>query len=59
MNGFYGANYGMPGAKDGKTDQIDVLKNDIRAVKGVFLSARNFPTGGRNTSPMPTGRVAA
>jgi hypothetical protein len=59
MNGFYGANYGMPGAKDGKNDQIDVLKNDIRAVKGVFLSARNFPTGGRNTPAMPTGRVGA
>ena len=59
MNGFYGSNYGLPGAKDGKNDQIEVLKNDIRAVKGVFLSARNFPTGGRNTSPMPTGRVGA
>jgi hypothetical protein len=57
MNGFYGANYGMAGAKDGKNDQIDVLKNDIRAVKGVFLSARNFPTGGRNAPAMPTGRV--
>jgi hypothetical protein len=59
MNGFYGSNYGLPGAKDGKNDQIEVLKNDIRAVKGVFLSARNFPTGGRNASPMPTGRVGA
>ncbi|KAL5113886.1 hypothetical protein ACEQ8H_008236 [Pleosporales sp. CAS-2024a] len=56
MNGFYGSNYGM---KDGKNDQIEVLKNDIRAVKGVFLSARNFPTGGRNTSPMPIGRIGS
>jgi len=59
VNGFYGSNYGLAGGKDGKNDQIEVLKNDIRAVKGVFLSARNFPTGGRNTSPMPTGRVGA
>jgi hypothetical protein len=59
MNGFYGSNYGLPGAKETKNDQIEVLKNDIRAVKGVFLSARNFPTGGRNTPPMPTGRVGA
>lgn len=58
-SGFYGSNYGLPGGKDGKNDQIEVLKNDIRAVKGVFLSARNFPTGGRSTPPMPTGRVAA
>lgn len=59
MNGLYGSNYGLASVKDGKNDQIEVLKNDIRAVKGVFLSARNFPTGGRNTSPMPTGRVGA
>ncbi|KAF2829771.1 DUF726-domain-containing protein [Ophiobolus disseminans] len=57
MGGFYGANYGASGAKDAKNDQIEVLKNDIRAVKGVLLSARNFPTGGRNTPPMPTGRA--
>lgn len=57
MNGLYGSSYSLTGAKDGKSDQIEVLKNDIRAVKGVFLSARNFPTGGRNTSPMPTGRA--
>jgi hypothetical protein len=59
MNGFYGANYGISGAKDGKNDQIDVLKNDIRAVKGVFLSARNFPVGGRSIPPTSTGRVGA
>ncbi|KAH6618800.1 peroxisomal membrane anchor protein conserved region-domain-containing protein [Boeremia exigua] len=63
MNGMYGSNYGLPSGKDGKTDQIDVLKQDIRAVKGVFLSARNFPTGGQRLpgtrtppSAMPTGR---
>jgi hypothetical protein len=59
MNSLYGSSFGIPGAKDGKNDQIEVLKNDIRAVKGVFLSARNFPTGGRSTPPMPTGRVGA
>jgi hypothetical protein len=55
MNGLYGSSFGLHGAKDAKSDQIDVLKNDIRAVKGVFLSARNFPGGGS----MPTGRVGA
>jgi hypothetical protein len=70
MGGLYGGSYGLPQGKDGKKDQIEVLKNDIRAVKGVFLSARNFPTGGsrtpptamptgRRTPPMPTGRVGA
>ena len=74
-SGLYGANYGLPQSKDGKKDQIEILKQDIRAVKGVFLSARNFPTGGsrasgsrtpptamptgRRTPPMPTGRVGA
>ncbi|KAJ4297736.1 hypothetical protein N0V90_005631 [Kalmusia sp. IMI 367209] len=53
--GFYGGTYGLPKTKDGKDDQIEVLKNDIRAVKGVFLSARNFPAGGRN--PTPLGRA--
>lgn len=59
MGGLYGASYGLPSGKDGKKDQIEVLKSDIRAVKGVFLSARNFPTGGTRTPPssMPgTGR---
>jgi hypothetical protein len=59
MNGLYGSSFGLSGAKEGKNDQIEVLKGDIRAVKGVFLSARNFPTGGRSTPPMPTGRVGA
>jgi hypothetical protein len=59
MGGLYGSNYGLSGARDGKNDQIEAFKNDIRAVKGVFLSARNFPTGGTNTPPMPTGRVGA
>lgn len=73
MGGLYGNSYGLPAGKDGKKDQIEILKQDIRAVKGVFLSARNFPTGGPRTpgtrtppSSMPgtgrrtppTGRVA-
>ncbi|KAF2447341.1 hypothetical protein P171DRAFT_430237 [Karstenula rhodostoma CBS 690.94] len=53
--GYYGSTYGLPKTGDGKDDQIEVLKNDIRAVKGVFLSARNFPAGGRN--PAPLGRA--
>ncbi|KAK7180106.1 hypothetical protein DPSP01_011156 [Paraphaeosphaeria sporulosa] len=53
--GFYGGTYGLPKTGDGKDDQMEVLKNDIRAVKGVFLSARNFPAGGRN--PAPLGRA--
>ncbi|KAF9738134.1 hypothetical protein PMIN06_011080 [Paraphaeosphaeria minitans] len=53
--GFYGGMYGLPKTSDGKDDQMEVLKNDIRAVKGVFLSARNFPVGGRN--PAPLGRA--
>jgi hypothetical protein len=73
MGGNYGGSFGLPQGKDGKKDQIEVLKQDIRAVKGVFLSVRNFPTGGprtsgsrtpptamptgRRTPPMPTGRV--
>ncbi len=57
MGGFYGSNYGLPSGRDGKTDQIEVFKNDIRTVKGVFLSARNFPAGVRGTSPASTGRV--
>lgn len=59
MNGLYGSNFATSGVKDGKNDQIEALKGDIRAVKGVFLSARNFPTGGRKTSPMSSGRVGA
>lgn len=57
--GLYGGNYSSGASKDTKNDQIEVVKSDIRAVKGVFLSARNFPAGGRNTPPMPTGRVGA
>lgn len=53
--GFYGSSYTLPGGKDGKNDQIEAVKADIRAVKGVFLSARNFPGGGRSVSNMSTG----
>lgn len=56
-NGFYGSSFSLSQGKDGKSDQIEVLKNDIRAVKGVFLSARNFPVGGGSASPIPTGRA--
>ncbi|KAF2803594.1 uncharacterized protein BDZ99DRAFT_468127 [Mytilinidion resinicola] len=45
--GMYGgSNYGMPRGKDGKEDQVEALKAEIRGVKGVLLSARNFPAGG-------------
>ncbi|KAF1940675.1 hypothetical protein EJ02DRAFT_512980 [Clathrospora elynae] len=54
---FYGSNYSLGGNNDGKNDQIEVLKSDIRAVKGVFLSARNFPAGGRGAPGMPATRV--
>ncbi|KAF1966228.1 DUF726-domain-containing protein [Bimuria novae-zelandiae CBS 107.79] len=53
--GLYGGTYGLPKGRDGKDDQIEVLKSDIRAVKGVFLSARNFPAGGRNSAPLRAG----
>ncbi|KAF2131030.1 DUF726-domain-containing protein [Dothidotthia symphoricarpi CBS 119687] len=56
-NNFYGSSFSLPSGKDGKNDQIEVLKNDIRAVKGVFLSARNFPVGGQSVSPMPMGKA--
>lgn len=46
MSGLYGSSYGMGKSKDGKEDQVEVLRADIRAVKGVLLSARNFPAGG-------------
>jgi hypothetical protein len=65
VGGLYGSSFGLPTGADGKKDQIDNLKQDIRAVKGVFLSARNFPTGGPimptgGRSPtMPTGRAGA
>lgn len=46
MGGLYGGTYGLPKMKDGKEDQVEVVKADIRAVKGVLLSARTFPVGG-------------
>lgn len=58
--GRYGSTFGWSnGNQEFKNDQIEALKNDIRAVKGVFLSARNFPVGGRNVTPIPTGRVGS
>ncbi|KAF2708370.1 DUF726-domain-containing protein [Pleomassaria siparia CBS 279.74] len=56
MGSMYGSNYGMPKSKDGKDDQMEVLKSDIRAVKGVLLSARNFPGF---TSKLPFGQHKA
>ncbi|KAF2198760.1 hypothetical protein GQ43DRAFT_450766 [Delitschia confertaspora ATCC 74209] len=47
MGGLYtGSGYGLK-LKNGKDDQIEACKADIRAVKGVLLSSRNFPSGGR------------
>lgn len=43
--GLYGAGYGAD-RKAAKDDAIEQMKNDIRSVKGVLLSARNFPAGG-------------
>ena len=55
--GLYGTpSYGVSGAVDGKNDQIEAVKGDIRAIKGVFLSARNFPAGGNNMQ-IPTGNA--
>jgi hypothetical protein len=52
QGGFFGGSY-LPKPKDGKddyVDQITAFKSDIRAVKGVLLSARNFPAGGPRTA---------
>ena len=44
----YDASYGTDhGSKNTKDDAIDAVKKEIRAVKGVLLSARNFPSGTR------------
>ena len=49
-NAMYDA-YGLP--KDGKKDEDEVskIKSEIRSVKGVLLSARNFPGGRRANFP--------
>lgn len=58
--GRYGSTFTWSGqGGSGHNDQMEVLKNDIRAVKGVFLSARNFPVGGRGAPPIPTSRVGS
>lgn len=46
MGGLYGGTFGLPKSKDGKDDFVNVVKTDIRSVKGLFLSARNFPAAG-------------
>ncbi|KAI9681316.1 MAG: hypothetical protein M1817_002599 [Caeruleum heppii] len=38
---------GKGGATAAKTDEIAKVKTEIRGIKGVLLSARNFPGGGR------------
>ncbi|KAH7064868.1 peroxisomal membrane anchor protein conserved region-domain-containing protein [Macrophomina phaseolina] len=40
---IYGARYGT-WKKPGEDDAIEAFKADIRSVKGVFLSSRNFPS---------------
>ncbi|KAG9185846.1 hypothetical protein G6011_07177 [Alternaria panax] len=58
--GRYGSTFNWSGQSgNGQTDQIEVLKSDIRAVKGVFLSARNFPVGGRGAPPIPISRLGS
>lgn len=41
---IYGARYGSSWKKSGEEDAIEAFKADIRSVKGVFLSSRNFPS---------------
>ncbi|KAL1792600.1 hypothetical protein ACET3X_009107 [Alternaria dauci] len=58
--GRYGSSFTWSGSGGtAQSDQMEVLKNDIRAVKGVFLSARNFPVGGRGAPPIPASRVGS
>jgi hypothetical protein len=38
---------GTPGATGANDDEIEKLKTEIRGVKGVLLSTRNFPRSGR------------
>lgn len=40
---YYGNRYGQT-KKPGEDDAIEAFKADIRSVKGVFLSSRNFPS---------------
>ncbi|KAF2460322.1 peroxisomal membrane anchor protein conserved region-domain-containing protein [Lineolata rhizophorae] len=48
-NGYGGGYGGSGGAGQGakEKDAIEAFKAEIRGVKGVLLSARNFPAGGR------------
>ncbi|KAL0260491.1 hypothetical protein SLS55_004180 [Diplodia seriata] len=41
---IYGTRYGSSWRKSGEDDAIEAFKADIRSVKGVFLSSRNFPS---------------
>jgi hypothetical protein len=48
--------YGVtPVAKDEKLDEIARFKSEIRSVKGVLLSARNFPGSGAGGGILATG----
>ena len=57
MGSFYYPSSRTTGGNLAKSndDQIETFKGDIRAVKGVLLSARNFPAGGSWSN----GRVGA
>ncbi|KAF4303881.1 Peroxisome membrane anchor protein Pex14p [Botryosphaeria dothidea] len=44
---IYGTRYGSSWKKPGEDDAIEAFKADIRSVKGVFLSSRNFPSAQR------------
>ena len=54
FNNGYGGSMAGAGSGNGseRDDEIARVKAEIRGVKGVLLSARNFPAGGR-------GRVGA
>ncbi|OJD35509.1 peroxin 14 17 [Diplodia corticola] len=41
---IYGTRYGGSWRKSGEDDAMEAFKADIRSVKGVFLSSRNFPS---------------
>ncbi|KAF2839715.1 hypothetical protein M501DRAFT_1003160 [Patellaria atrata CBS 101060] len=45
-NIYYPSIYGNS-TTSGKSDEMEKLKSEIRSVKGVLLSAKNFPSGGR------------
>ncbi|KAF1949193.1 DUF726-domain-containing protein [Byssothecium circinans] len=54
MGGFYGGSYGLPKSKDGKDDHIEVLKNDIRAVKGKLPFGRSKSSAKEDDTSLTT-----